>query len=290
MANETGITNIAAVSDLAIGEMVQRELKRKGVIVGSTTDYSFLLNKGNNAVGIPRSGSFVTGNKVENTPSGFSQLTPVKDTINLDIYPHIVVEIEDDVEPESHVAMFSLYQKRMISAFVRRLDSDLYTSITSTVADGTGVDEAGNTLPDHTIDTAGVGISRELILDARQLLDEAEADEARSLVISPADEAILLNIADFIDASKYGNANPIQNGEIGRIYGIPVLKTNLAVAGEWSMYTKEHVGHIQGMQRSFETRRSSLTRLATEMSLSSKYGVGGLQLGRLGVFASDLTP
>ena len=285
----TGITQIAAVTNEAIGEMVQRELKRRGVIAGSTTDYSFLLNKGNSSVAVPRSGSFTTNNKVENTPTGFSQLTPTKDIINLDIYPHIVAEIEDDVEPESHVAMFQLYQKRMVSAFVRRLDSDLYSVITSSVADGVTLDEAGNAVPDHNIDSSGT-ITRLTILEARQLLDESEADEARSLVISPADEATLLNIADFIDASKYGSSAPIQNGEIGRIYGIPVLKTNLATEGEWAMYTKEHVGHIQGMQRSFETRRSSLTRLATEMSLSSKYGVGSLQLGRLGVFASDLTP
>lgn len=283
----TGITEIAAVTSEAIGEMVQRELQRKGVIAGSTTDYSFLLRKGNSSVAVPRAGSFTSNDKVENTATALSKLTPTKDIINLDIYPHIVAEIEDDVEPESHVAMFQLYQKRMITEFVRRFDADLYSKITSTVANGTDLDEQGAAVADHAIDSNGT-ISRALILEARQLLDEAEADEARSLVISPADEATLLDIADFIDASKYGSSAPIQNGEIGRIYGIPVLKTNLATEGEWAMYTKEHVGHIMGMQRSFETRRSSLTKLSTEMSLSSKYGVDGLQLGRLGVFASDL--
>lgn len=50
------------------------------------------------------------------------------------------------------------------------------------------------------------------------------------LTVNPASYVSLLSLSDFIDASKYGNARAIQNGEIGMIMGAECRASN-AISG-----------------------------------------------------------
>ena len=283
----TGISEIVNVTQEVIDSIVQRELKRKAILLPTISDYTRLLKTGANGVKLPRAGTFSVQDKVENTAGSFSKLTPEVDLIPLDKYKAVFTQIEDDVRKESTVNMEALYLRKMASAMGRQMDDDIYAELAN-VADGTGTDEDGNALPDHRIDTNGGAITREFILEARRLLDETEADEDRTLLINPATEKELLNISDFIDASKYGSSMPIQNGLIGTIYGIKVVKSNLVPDAEWCMYTKEHVGFIRNISMKFESQRAELRYLADDMALSTKYGVATLQLGRLGVRGFDV--
>ncbi len=49
----------------------------------------------------------------------------------------------------------------------------------------------------------------------------------RFLIVSPDVYGILLQDARFIDASQYGGATPIRNGEVGRILGFTVVMCNV---------------------------------------------------------------
>jgi N4-gp56 family major capsid protein len=62
----------------------------------------------------------------------------------------------------------------------------------------------------------------------------------RLMFISPYIESKLLSLTAFIDASQYGEREPILNGEIGKIMGMKVIvTTNLDAYGNTSVYIDE---------------------------------------------------
>lgn len=50
--------------------------------------------------------------------------------------------------------------------------------------------------------------------------------DGRFLIVAPEFYALLLGDGRFIDASRYGSTQPIQNGEIGRVLNFTVLQSN----------------------------------------------------------------
>ncbi len=71
-----------------------------------------------------------------------------------------------------------------------------------------------------------------LVRKLRVALDKANVPAAgRFLIVSPEFYALILGDPRFIDASAYGSAAPIMNGEVGRIVGFSVIVSNTIPAG-----------------------------------------------------------
>lgn len=79
-------------------------------------------------------------------------------------------------------------------------------SVTVLETTGTGVVEASDILR-----------ARRTVLDAKFKPD--------TMLISPLQEQDILQITGVVDASAYGNSRPIQNGEVGTLFGLRVYTT-----------------------------------------------------------------
>jgi N4-gp56 family major capsid protein len=116
---------------------------------------------------------------------------------------------------QQNINILDLYRKRMAEALAYQIDQallGLYSGLSQVI---------DNSLTD--IDAAA-------IREARRYLNKANAPQTdRYLVISPEQEEAMLAIADFIDASKYGSAMPIQEGVIGKVYGFWVVVTDAVI-------------------------------------------------------------
>ena len=103
--------------------------------------------------------------------------------------------------------------------------------------------------------------------------------------IGTAQEKNMLAISDFIDASKYGNNEPILNGEIGRVYGMRVmLHTGFGV--ETSFWHKSAVGFA--FQQQVRVQRDyELKNLAWRYSLDYLAGFEVLDGGKRTVLVEE---
>ena len=278
MANApTGITETVATSIDVVSAILQQELIQNSVLLGTVSDYSAWVIPGANTVKVPRAGSFTAGDKVENTASETQALTFATDDIELSVYKHIVAEVEDRAQEQAAVDVEGYYIQRMASAMV--------TAIESSVA-GVLVKAAND------IQLSGVGnllITKADILEGRKLLDDNKVPaNDRFLALPPAQEKAMLLIDDFVDASKYGSNEAVMNGELGRIFGMRVIKsTSFSSDSEAVIYHRSHAAFARQQSPKFEKQRASLSKLANELSLSLLYGVKQLDSGTRGMYLDE---
>jgi hypothetical protein len=134
--------------------------------------------------------------------------------------------------------------------------------------------------PDHVIAFAGPTFGRADVVKGMELLDIQEFPaENRYLAVHPTEHATLLNITDFIDASKYGSTAPVMNGEIGMLFGMRVLKTTVVAVGRPLIYQSEAC--LLGFQLApqFDSDKD-LANLGTRYSLDQLYGIKTAQAGK----------
>jgi hypothetical protein len=83
-----------------------------------------------------------------------------------------------------------------------------------------------------------------------QKLDEANVPEdQRALVIRPRGKKQIMDISDFLNADKLGSDRIVSRGQIGEVYGVPVIMSNnwpSASTTEALMFHKE--GAFYGFQ------------------------------------------
>lgn len=109
-----------------------------------------------------------------------------------------------------------------------QLDSSVAALFSALNATGTGVQG-----------TDGAEITDDLLIDIKELLDEADApDDDRFLILDPSGIADMLKYDKFI-AAAYVSDRPVENGQIARshpIYGCQVRKTNNLTAASTGAY------------------------------------------------------
>jgi hypothetical protein len=96
------------------------------------------------------------------------------------------------------------------------------------------------------------------------------------LTVNPASYVSLLSLSDFIDSSKYGSSRPVQNGEIGMIFGCEVRSSNaisgVADADEAGyLYHRTAVAFARAMDVKTEVDYS-VTALADQVVSHTIYG------------------
>lgn len=278
-AGDTGVTETVATSVDVVAAILQSELIEKAVLLGTVTDYSAWVMKGANTVKIPRTGSFTVSNKAENTTTASAKLTFATDSIELSIHKHIVALIEDIAEEQSVLDIEADYMQRMASAMALSVDNDIAAALVKAANDRqlSGTSNLVLTLAD--------------INAARRDLNEADVPQGdRFLAIPAAQEEAMLNLDNFISADKYGAREPLQNGEIGRVYGFKVIVTNqFASDSEFVAYHRSHVGFARQIAPKFERQRAELGKLGDEVSMSLLIGVKQLDSGTRAVYFDETT-
>jgi N4-gp56 family major capsid protein len=267
----TGDTATDAVKQTVVSALVQRELIAQSKLLGTIMDVSQFAVDGLDEIEFPKLGSFSVTKKISGTAVDAAALTYGTDKLLLN--QHAVVQwlVEKKANKQAVVNLESANLERAVSAHAKQVDVDIHAALIADVS---------ASAPDHIIAYAGASFDKEDVLKALELLDIQEwPSENRFLAVNPAEHKTLLAIDSFIDASKYGSAEPIQNGEIGRIYGVPVIKTTVVTAGRPLVYHMEAACIGFQLNPEFDQDKD-LANLGIRYSLDQLYGVKVLQSGK----------
>lgn len=243
----TGVTetNVTAVD--VVSQLVQLELRARAILVPSLTDYSSLIVPGANKISIPRFASLTAEDKAENTALTAQAFTASQDEIDLNKHKASLVNLERIAKTQSALNMDMEVMKFIASSIVDSLEAEANTVLQA----------ASASAPDHRVEYATTNVlAKADILEARRLLATQNVpmnDGRLFMAIHPNQEEDILNESGFIDASQYGSANPIQNGEIGRIYGFRVLVSTNVTADTSLFYHQSHCAFGLQEQVQFDT-------------------------------------
>jgi N4-gp56 family major capsid protein len=268
----TGDTATDAMKQTIVANLIQRELIASSVLAPTIMDVSqFASADGVDEIEFPKLSSFAVIKKTSGTPVDAAALTYGTTKLLLD--QHAVVQwlIEKKANKQAAIALETANMMRAIKAHAKQVDVDVHAAMVA------GVSASG---PDHIVAFIGASFDKADVVNAMKLLDQAEIpSDERFLAVNPAEHATLLLISDFIDASKYGSSQPIQNGEIGMIYGMKVLKSTVVTAGRPMAYHKESCVLGFQLQPTFDNQKD-LANLAQRYSIDQLYGVKAMLDGK----------
>lgn len=274
MANEIGVTEVSATSMEVVSALVQATLKQKSMLLPTVMDYSSGAVKGSNIVSIPRRSQFAAADKAENTDLTAQVLTFAVDQISLNKNKAIYAALERIAEIQATPNVEAEIIMEMANELALQVDKDIYAQLLL----------ASAAAPDHRIVFAGgTGTFAQAdILEAAKLLkiQNVPVPSDTYLVVSPAEEKLILSIADFVRADQYGNPqSALQTGTLGRLYGINVLVSNVATPDRGIVYHKSAVGFASMMQPEYKTDYK-LISTSKEFLLQMIYGVSVLDSGK----------
>ena len=270
----TGDAQVANTRMELILALVQRELAAAAKLLPTVTDVTRFAEKGVDSISFPKFGSFSAGKKTSGTPVDAQTLSDSVDKLELSEHAVVQYLIEKKASKQTRVELEMEYAARAASAHGRGVDVDIFTEL---LAGRLGAN-------DVEFDTA---ISKDNILEMRQNLDDQYApEEGRVLVITPAQERAMLNIQEFIDASRFGDRAPIYSGFIGQVYGIPVIKSSILNQFVGSDDCHALMYHSEALAIGFQImpeydEDKDLANLATRYSIDQLYGVKSLQGGKM---------
>ncbi len=220
----TGNTQLVATKQDIIAALVQRELKHKAILVPTISDVSAFAAPGMKSISFPKTGSLTVENRASGVAGNAQTMSFTNDTLNLDTNAYISWIVDNVDQYQSNVNIQGEFVKRAASAHARNLDDAILTQLDTY----SGYQQAA-------------GIDKTKILNARKWLLKNQAQLSDlTLVVNPDDEALLLDIAEFVRADAYGSSN-IPNGVIGKVYGVNVIVHTKATLAKSFMYSKEGV-------------------------------------------------
>lgn len=263
-------------NDLIIS-LVQRELSASAKLAPFVSDYSAFAKKGVKSVSVPRLSSFSVANRGFGAAGTQSTLTDAVDTINLDQNAYLAWGEDHADIVQSSIEFRTEAATRAAAAHGRDIDEQLiagfelvaYNSINGAVpADITKAD----------------------FLTLREdVLKENGKLEDMVYILGVDQEHIALGISDFMHANIYGAAN-IQTGVIGKLYGIPVVVSNLVKPQQ--AFCVEKSGYGMAIQKSLGMAEQPDVDFGTQgvkVAMDMLWGHGGLQLG-VGSAAATKSP
>lgn len=263
-----------------IAALVQRELKEKATLLNFVMDLSSLAVKGSKSVSLPKLSSFTVqdrafgANATEN-----AALTDSKDIVNLDKNKIVLFGYDAHDEQQSTIDYMASAMARAGTAHGRQMNTDIET-MWAAVA---GLNINAGTPADITVDN---------ILSMRKYIIDGFGDLNQTwLIVASDQEKAMLKLSEF---SRYdyrgGGESPVINGQIGFVYGIPVVINQQIPAQQAFMVNKEGSAYAFGKapavgEMDDVTYGSGGKKVAVDVT----YGVGGLQIAQAGA-ASGKSP
>jgi N4-gp56 family major capsid protein len=270
----TGNTELVATKNDLITSLVQKELKFRAKLLASVTDLSSYAGKGMKSISFPKLSSFTVENRASAVPGTIQALSATTDKLdlNLNAYVSWLIDSSDEIQSSMDVQIENAL--RAASAHGRYVDEQIIAVL-----------EAGAGL-----DVGTAPLTADLILDAREQLLKSFADPAACvMLIGPDQEKAMLKIAEFVRADYYGSSN-IPSGQIGTVYGMPVMVHQGVAAGKGYWYSKDAVGiAFQKAPSMAEQSEIAYGTNAKRVAIDQLFGVKALQTGELGA-ASGKSP
>lgn len=164
---------------------------------------------------LPRISRLGVGTKALKAPIEYQSVTDTEWSMTITRYKYSAIMVEDIVGIQAHTNLRQEYTREISRALARDIDLAIQAERAAIIgADATH----------HVTSTAP--ISKAEILAAIEILDrERVPQEGRTLIVSPAHYASLLAIDQFVNRD-YVSGMPTVTGQIGTLYGIPVVVSN----------------------------------------------------------------
>ncbi len=268
----TGNTEIGATKQDLIAALVQKELKASSILINFVNDVSSFAIKGSKSISFPKLGSLTAADRASGVAGDAQTAAATADKLDLNLTPYVAYIVDPNDEIQSTLNWEMEMAKLAASAHSRYVDAAIVTALKL-----------------HGIEVSAPGdITRDLILEMREGLNKNFAPKgSRYLVVAPDQETAMLKIDEFTQAQIYGMNGNIASGEIGRVYGIPVIVHDALADGEFFMFAKEglNIGFQKGAQMSSQPANEygvGAMRTAVDQLL----GVKGSQLDGLSVGAT----
>ena len=276
----TGVTETVAAAHEEVSKMAQEYLVQQSVLMPAVSDFSALAVKGANSIALPIVGGFSVASKVGGTQADASTSAFSKDQIALNQHRYIQWLIEDISDWQSNVGVLAEYVKRATADLALDIDEKIIAELAL----------ASSTAPDHQLKFNDI-VNNDLelidLLEARKLMIDKNINPKELTVLIPSSkEKDMLQIDNFIDASKYGSSEGVMNGEIGRAYGMRVLVHTSVASSAMSVFHKSAVGFAlqQGMR--FQSEKD-LANLGTRFSIDYLGGFKVLDGGERCVYTTN---
>jgi len=273
--------DIDEVSLELISSIFQTELIQSGVLAPTVENFTDLVKPGADSLKLPRANSFVVEKKQAGQKATSQKLTVSQDKLELSEHAVVQALVEDIASIQANVPLVAEYVKRMASSHALQLDKDIYAQLKL----------ASSATPDHRIAYAAGGApTKQDFINARKLMKVANVpgDGRWYCAVNPAMEAVVIGLADFVDADKWmsGSEQVKQNGLLGRAYGFQVLTTNAVSDDYMIFYHSSHVGLAFQRQPNLQ-EQYKLEHLGLLVSLDQLYGVKVLDGGKRGVLVGS---
>lgn len=221
-----GNADLVATKNDLIVSLVQKQLISKAVVMPTIFDASMFAGKGSKSIKVPRAGSFTVEDRATTVQAALANVTYATDTITLDQMSTVawVVDPQDEIESSIDV---------QVDLSLRAANSQAHNFDTLVIA---GLEA------DSTATTTVGAISKAIFLEMRQSLLAAHADPSQLyFLMGPASESVLLGIAEFVEADKFGSS-VIPSGVFGRLYGVNVVMKSSIAGNTFYMYEKSGYG------------------------------------------------
>lgn len=252
---------------------VQKNLIEKSVLAPTVRDVSAFAVKGAKAFEVPKLSNFTVTNRAFGTPADSQNLVDSTDTILLNNNAYIAWLYDSRDNYQSTIEYKVEAAMRASLSHAKYVDEQ----IVSTIDLVAGVE----------VSKAVFTTVRDQVLELRRQLLQNGADIAKMTIAIGADkEAEMLAEADFIRADFYGSAN-VRTGQIGMLYGIPVVISRLIIGDEMKMYDADGIGlAFQGGVEMSDQPANEYGASSRRNAMDQVFGLGGLELGEQGAGAT----
>lgn len=269
--NQSGVADVSLAA--IASQDVQKQLADEAVLVNSVMNLSDRVGPGMKSIAIPRvSGMAATAIPDDGSDSTSSGMTLAVDTLAL-TSKREVSDFIYDTALDSAVDLKDAFFASAPGVFVEDMEAKIYAEL----------DGASASNPDHVLQMSGTSNLVPTIADIRlaaKLLDQQKLPQSdRYLVVTPAIKHAILAFSEVSPASAFGNADAIQNGYIGQLYGFKVLVSNQATANTMIAYHKSALAFA--MQKDITPVMSRNEEKARELvGIRGHYGQKVLAAGK----------
>lgn len=252
---------------------VQKNLIEKSVLASTVRDVSAFAVKGAQSFSVPKLSNFTVVNRAFGAAADAQSLTDSSDNIPLDFNAYIAWLYDSRSAYQSTIEYKIESAMRASLAHAKEVDTSILATINAVAA--------------VEVSIASFTTIKEQALELRRQILQNGGDIARmTFAISLDKEAEMLAESDFIRADFYGSAN-VKTGQIGMIYGIPVVISRLITGDNMKCYDSDGVGlAFQGGIEMSEQDANEYGASSKRVAMDQVFGSGGLELGEQGVGAT----
>lgn len=272
-----GNTQLGDAKATLISSLVQRELAFAAILRGAVTDVSGFALPGAKEIKFPKLTSFSVANRTEGVLGETTAVTASSDLLQLNINAYVSWAIDAFTAKQSSIDAQLESIKLASQAMGRYVDEQIIAKMVSSAASFVNVGT------DADVTYANLVDMRKTLLKADAILSQC------AIVASPAQEAAIMKLTEFKDASVYGQAN-IPRGIVGQILGMPVYIHNGLLDKQLFMFEKSSVA--VGFQKEAQYGEESFLELgvgAKRCAVDQYFGVAAMQTGLKGA-ASGKSP